>query len=402
MAATLRTLALALATPALALAAVTNTAETVELRVTLLDGTVQEGEVRFRDRKLEVKGRRRVRVDYRDVAALADPVPPDVEALRTEHARRAERLADDDARGWARLGRWAREEGLEAEGKADLERALKLDPADADARRGLGFLEEGGGWKEAAPLLAERRAALGAQDADGRVELARLALRADLRAEADGLLREALRLDNFHAAALELIRPFTDRYRQQVRMRLPVRGRWKASEDPTRHHARKSFAVYALDLSKVDAEGRTHRGRGRALEEHFSYGAPFYAAAAGVVVEVRDGFPDNEIGQIGDRAEKHNGISIDHGNGEFTWYIHARNGSIQVKQGDRVEQGQLLGEVGNSGGSALPHLHFTLVHERLSVPWSCDDYLLVAEDGTPLPVSRACPREGWTLETREP
>ena len=121
------------------------------------------------------------------------------------------------------------------------------------------------------------------------------------------------------------------------------------------------------------------------------------------MTEVREGFPDNEVGKIGDRAEKHNGVSIDHGEGEYSWYVHAKKGSIKVKQGDVVKQGQLLGTVGNSGGSAIPHLHFTLVSYRgISVPWEAEGYRIVAPDGTPIRVTKAWPREGWTLEAAAP
>jgi murein DD-endopeptidase MepM/ murein hydrolase activator NlpD len=39
---------------------------------------------------------------------------------------------------------------------------------------------------------------------------------------------------------------------------------------------------------------------------------------------------------------------------------HFKQGSIQVRQGDRIKQGQLLGLCGNSGNSSEPHLHFHL------------------------------------------
>jgi murein DD-endopeptidase MepM/ murein hydrolase activator NlpD len=40
---------------------------------------------------------------------------------------------------------------------------------------------------------------------------------------------------------------------------------------------------------------------------------------------------------------------------------HARNGSIRVEPGQRVETGQVLAEVGHSGNSTAPHLHFQLM-----------------------------------------
>ena len=39
-------------------------------------------------------------------------------------------------------------------------------------------------------------------------------------------------------------------------------------------------------------------------------------------------------------------------------------GSITVSIGDTVSEGQVIGLVGNSGNSDLPHLHFQVVTER--------------------------------------
>ncbi len=49
-------------------------------------------------------------------------------------------------------------------------------------------------------------------------------------------------------------------------------------------------------------------------------------------------------------------VVIDHGNGFTTLYAHNRKNS--VKQGDWIEQGQTIAEVGSTGRSTGPHLHF--------------------------------------------
>lgn len=73
-------------------------------------------------------------------------------------------------------------------------------------------------------------------------------------------------------------------------------------------------------------------------------GAPIRAAASGIVVEA-DKTPD--YGNI---------VKIDHGSGVETRYAHASK--LLVKEGDRVEKGQIIAEVGNTGRSTGPHLHF--------------------------------------------
>ncbi len=76
-------------------------------------------------------------------------------------------------------------------------------------------------------------------------------------------------------------------------------------------------------------------------------GDPIYAAAAGVVVFA------------GPLTVRGNATMIDHGWGIFTAYMH--QSEILVKVGDLVEQGQLIGRVGNTGRVEGPHLHFEVL-----------------------------------------
>jgi hypothetical protein len=53
-----------------------------------------------------------------------------------------------------------------------------------------------------------------------------------------------------------------------------------------------------------------------------------------------------------------NRVVEDLGGGRFALYAHKQPGSVTVAVGQRVERGQVLGKVGNSGNSTEPHLHF--------------------------------------------
>ncbi len=58
-----------------------------------------------------------------------------------------------------------------------------------------------------------------------------------------------------------------------------------------------------------------------------------------------------------------------------TLYAHLRTGSLTVVAGQRVKKGQKLAEVGSSGASLLPHLHFSVFSRvegriRLADPWA--------------------------------
>ena len=95
-------------------------------------------------------------------------------------------------------------------------------------------------------------------------------------------------------------------------------------------------------------------------------GVAVLAAAAGTVLRVRDGMEDVNVNVIGrDTVNKvggGNAVIIDHGDGWQTAYLHMKRGSVAVTPGQRVEAGQRLGEVGLSGLTEFPHLHFGVRH----------------------------------------
>ena len=111
----------------------------------------------------------------------------------------------------------------------------------------------------------------------------------------------------------------------------------------------------ALDFVRLGANGRTHTGGSQAeLSDYAAFGWPVLAPAAGQIVEVTDGYPDNPPGTNGDHA---NHLLIDIGGGRYVSMAHLKQGSVTVAVGDVVRRGQVLAAVGNSGHSNEPHLH---------------------------------------------
>lgn len=76
-------------------------------------------------------------------------------------------------------------------------------------------------------------------------------------------------------------------------------------------------------------------------------GTAFLATATGRVVFA------------GTRAGYGKTVEIDHGYGYVTRYAHAA--TINVKRGQRVERGSLLGEIGRTGLATAPHLHYEVL-----------------------------------------
>jgi murein DD-endopeptidase MepM/ murein hydrolase activator NlpD len=108
---------------------------------------------------------------------------------------------------------------------------------------------------------------------------------------------------------------------------LPIESAWSASS-------------FGWRVDPITGENSMHEG----VDFPSDVGTPIRAAAAGIVVNV----------------EKHpaygNLLEIDHGNDLVTRYAH--NSKILVQPGALVKRGQVVAEVGNTGRTTGPHLHF--------------------------------------------
>jgi hypothetical protein len=100
-------------------------------------------------------------------------------------------------------------------------------------------------------------------------------------------------------------------------------------------------------------------------------GVTVMSAAAGRVRVVRDGMIDLSIK---DPANPHlkgqdcgNAAIVDHPGGWTTIYCHMKQGSLRVKAGQHVAAGQALGQVGLSGDTEFPHLHFGVQRNHADV-----------------------------------
>jgi len=72
-----------------------------------------------------------------------------------------------------------------------------------------------------------------------------------------------------------------------------------------------------------------------------------------------------------------NYIEIDHGNGLVTRYSHLDQ--VNVTWGQKVEQGQVIGRAGSTGGSVAPHLHYEVIEYGKNL----DPLMYIIEDISP-------------------
>jgi murein DD-endopeptidase MepM/ murein hydrolase activator NlpD len=144
--------------------------------------------------------------------------------------------------------------------------------------------------------------------------------------------------------------------------RLPLNGVWYVSAEHgyVDHHKRSAIEAFAYDFLQIGANGRSYQRDGARNTDYFAYGEKVVAAGGGVVAAVRGDIPENVPGTINPENPGGNFVVIDHGQDQFSYYGNLRN--IAVKVGARVEAGDTIGEVGNSGDSREPHLHFHVMN----------------------------------------
>jgi hypothetical protein len=160
-------------------------------------------------------------------------------------------------------------------------------------------------------------------------------------------------------------------YAQRTRLVFPFDGRGMISQGGAWNDGhRNRSGMFAVDAIGLDDLYAAMRAQGDESSAAAGWGRPIIAPAAGTVVVARNDRPDQPVLGVSDPkffvAEFPNGgdpgnhVVIDHGNGEFSLLCHMQHGSVKVAEGQRVEQGQEIGLLGNSGDSSSPHVHHQL------------------------------------------
>ncbi|MFL2983136.1 MAG: M23 family metallopeptidase [Candidatus Neomarinimicrobiota bacterium] len=103
-------------------------------------------------------------------------------------------------------------------------------------------------------------------------------------------------------------------------------------------------STFGYRIDPIDNVRRFHQGQDITVKS----GTPIYSPADGVVKRAY------YVGGFG------NHIKIQHGSGYTTLFAHLSK--IQVKYGQEVKRGDIIGFTGNTGRSTAPHLHYEIHH----------------------------------------
>ncbi len=144
----------------------------------------------------------------------------------------------------------------------------------------------------------------------------------------------------------------------EISVRLPFMGVWSVTQAHNGKYTHKDSWQHAWDFEIKDSKGKTYTASGTDLQDYHCYGKKIVAPASGYIVDIQDNVTDNKIGEINTKQNWGNSLVLKMSDYLFVQLSHLKPSSISVRIGDYVTEGQLLAEVGNSGHSPYPHLHF--------------------------------------------
>lgn len=159
---------------------------------------------------------------------------------------------------------------------------------------------------------------------------------------------------------------------------------------------------YAFDWVQVE-NGAMFAGDEKANTAYHGYGETLVAVADGIVVSVKNEVPENvplspPVVPVTLETTTGNHVILDIGHGQYAHYMHLKDGSLHVQAGNSVHRGEVLGVIGNSGDSFLPHLHFEITNspEPLAgqgVPYVFESFTVLEDNGEVVPHKVELPME---------
>jgi len=147
---------------------------------------------------------------------------------------------------------------------------------------------------------------------------------------------------------------------------------------------------YAVDFVLFNSSHKEFKNSGKQNRDWYGYGKEVYAVTNGTIVRVENRFHENPVVGVMDLDPTGNYVIIDHGDGQYVGYAHLMFGSIKVKSGQKVEVGDVIGRVGNNGGSFIPHLHLQAMDRPSMVNSEGLPFLMNSFD-----VTGICPAKGF-------
>jgi len=160
-------------------------------------------------------------------------------------------------------------------------------------------------------------------------------------------------------------------FRQRTALMFPFKGKGIVSQGGVFEAGhRNRSGMYALDALGLDDRYAPILRNDDQVSSYAGWGRTVIAPGPGTIIHARRDRPDQPVDGVSDPAffasefpnggDPGNSVVIDHGNGEFSMIAHMKHDSVVVKVGDTVKAGDPLGQLGNSGDTSGPHVHYQL------------------------------------------
>ncbi len=192
-------------------------------------------------------------------------------------------------------------------------------------------------------------------------------------------------------------------YQDTTKLRLPFNGPWIVLQGGRAVYDNAYAATddnrYTVSFMALK-DGMAYDNNGRKNTDYYCWGQPVLSPAAGVVIQEASNSADHPPGRGPDVQSRGNYVVIAHGNSEFSMIPYLKAGSLKVRNGQHVKQGEVIGECGNSGSSFAPHVEYNLQNTRgfplpKTMPAQFVDY---TADGKAVPIGE--PLRGQVVESQ--
>ncbi|WP_369900073.1 M23 family metallopeptidase [Bacillus manliponensis] len=157
-------------------------------------------------------------------------------------------------------------------------------------------------------------------------------------------------------------------------MNEPVVVGWGGDDIKTNYHAIAPNQRWGYDFVLPSNGAKSGE-----LEDYDIYGMEIVAPASGKIIAVHNSEKDVAPGKGNNDSMFGNYVYLQlEETGTYIVMSHLKKGSVKVKKGRYVTEGEVLAEVGNSGNSSEPHLH---IHHQRQNPEETNMFLT---EGLPL------------------
>lgn len=164
----------------------------------------------------------------------------------------------------------------------------------------------------------------------------------------------------------------------------PLKGEWKLLCPPGHHPNAFDFVKTSSNRKSTHSKRKINFLFGRIdSRDYYCWGKPVLSPVNGKVIRSSDGWKDHEYtnlwrsiviwynatyrfrpqvknGRLDIRPNAGNHLMIKTDDSYIVFLAHLKNSSLLVKEGQRVEVGEQIGTVGNSGNTTAPHLHINI------------------------------------------